>query len=92
MERVFIWGSDVTDKPDPGDIDLFLMMSPQFESNDSTDEMRWVFDSETAERELGATVFWMTRSAGPQTTLVFLLEQFRIRRDGGQRGIVEVLL
>ena len=45
-----------------------------------------------AERELGATVFWMTSSASSQTTMAFFLEQFQIRRDGGRRGIVEVLL
>lgn len=92
LEQVFIWGSYVTDKPDPGDIDLFLIMSPDFESNDYTSEMRLVFDSEAAERELGTTVFWMTSSAGAQTTVAFFLEQFQSRRDGGRRGIVEVLL
>ena len=92
LEQVFIWGSYVTDKPDPGDIDLFLIMSPDFELNDYTGEMRLVFDSEAAERELGTTVFWITSSAGSQTTVAFFLEQFQSRRDGGRRGIVEVLL
>ena len=53
LERVFIWGSYVTDKPDPRDIDLFLIMAPDFESNDYTGAMHLVFDSEAAERELG---------------------------------------
>ena len=53
--------------------------------------MRMVFDSEAAERELGATVFWMTSSADAQTTIAYFLEQLQIRRDGGWRGIVEVL-
>ena len=92
LEQVFIWGSYFTDKPDPGDIDLFLIMSPDFELNDYTGEMRLVFDSEAAERELGTAVFWMTSSAGSQTTVAFFLEQFQSRRDGGRRGIVEVLL
>jgi hypothetical protein len=92
LERVFIWGSYVTDKPDPRAIDLFLIMSPDFESNDCTGTMHLVFDSEAAERELGTTVFWMTSSTGSQTTIAFFLEQFQLRRDGGRRGIVEVLL
>jgi hypothetical protein len=54
--------------------------------------MHLVFDSEAAERELGTTVFWMTSSADSQTTIAFFLEQFQTRRDGGRRGIVEVLL
>jgi len=92
LERVFIWGSYATDKPDPRNIDLFLIMSPDFESNDCTGALHLVFDSEAAERELGTTVFWMTSSTGAQTTIAFFLEQFQIRRDGGRRGIVEVLL
>jgi hypothetical protein len=51
-----------------------------------------VFDSTTAERMLGATVFWMASGADTQTTVADLLAQFQIRRDGGRCGIVEVLL
>ena len=53
LERVFLWGSYVTDQPEPGDIDLFLVMSPDFLSNDYTGTTRLVFDSATAERTLG---------------------------------------
>ena len=91
LERVFIWGSYVTDKPDPGDIDLFLVMSPDFVSNDYTGATRSVFDSATAERTLGATVFWMNSGAGTEPTVAGFLEQCQIRRDGGRRGIVEVV-
>ena len=90
LERVFLWGSYVTDKPEPGDIDLFLVMSPDFLSSDYTGATRSVFDSATAERTLGATVFWMSSGAGTELTVAGFLEQFQIRRDGGRRGIVEV--
>jgi len=92
LERVFIWGSYVTAKPDPGDVDLFLVMTPDFESHNYTGEERMVFDSATAEHMFGATVFWMASGAGTQTTVADLLAQFQIRRDGERRGIVEVLL
>ena len=36
------------------------------------------------------TVFWMSSGAGTELTVAGFLEQFQIRRDGGQRGIVEV--
>ena len=55
LERVFIWGSYVTAKPDPGDVDLFLVMTPDFESHDYTGETRMVFDSATAERISGSS-------------------------------------
>jgi hypothetical protein len=67
-------------------------MAPDFRSTDCTGAMHVMFDSEAAERELGATVFWMTSSVGAQTTIAFFLEQFQIRRDGGRRGLVEVLV
>jgi hypothetical protein len=92
LERVFIWGSYVTEKPEPGDIDLFLVMAPDFMSNDYTGATRSVFDSATAERTLGATVFWMNSGAGTEPMIASFLEQFQIRRDGGRRGIVEVVL
>jgi hypothetical protein len=92
LERVFIWGSYVTDKPEPGDIDLFLVMAPDFMSNYYTGTTRSVFDSATAERTLGATVFWMNSGAGTEPTVASFLDQFQIRRDGGRRGIVEVVL
>jgi hypothetical protein len=91
LEHVFIWGSYVTDKPEPGDIDLFLVMALDFMSNDYTDTTRSVFDSATAERTLGATVFWMNSREGTEPRVASFLEQFQIRRDGGRRGIVEVV-
>ena len=48
LERVFLWGNYVTDKPEPGDIDLLLVMAPDFLSNDYTGATRSVFDSATA--------------------------------------------
>ena len=64
-------------------------MAPDFLSNDYTGATRSVFDSATAERTLGATVFWMSSGAGTELTVASFLEQFQICRDGGRRGIVE---
>ena len=41
---------------------------------------------------VGATVFWMNSGVGTEPTVASFLEQFQIRRDGGRRGIVEVVL
>jgi hypothetical protein len=74
------------------DVDVLLLMALHCESDTYTGAIRLGFDSEAAEREVGATVLGMTGSAGAQTTVAFLLEQFQIRRDGARRGLVEVLL
>lgn len=41
LERVFIWGSYVTAKPDPGDVDLFLVMTSDFESHNYKAKHVW---------------------------------------------------
>jgi hypothetical protein len=91
LKRAFVWGSFVTIKPEPGDIDVMLVMSDQFRSELCSPSVRNVFDGEAAERLLGATVLW-TREDVPEELLNAFLEQWQIDRDGRRRGIVEVLL
>src|SRR5262245_5158142 len=68
LSRAFVWGSFVTAKPEPGDIDLMLIMSAHFRSELCTPATRLVFDGEAAERTLGATVLW-TREDVPHELL-----------------------
>lgn len=90
LRRVFIWGSFVTAKPEPADIDLMLVMSDAFRSEVCMPSVRQVFDGEAAERVLGATVLWV-REDVPIVLLNAFLEQWQIDRSGQRRGIVEVL-
>jgi len=49
-----------------------------------------LFDHAAAQAHFGASVFWLRRLAalgGEQETI----EYWQIKRDGGQRGIVEIL-
>ena len=65
LRRVFVWGSFPTAKLEPGDVDIMLVMSADFRSEQCTPEIRQVFDGEAAERILGATILWMAdRSRG----------------------------
>jgi hypothetical protein len=91
LRRAFVWGSFVTAKPEPGDVDLMLVMGTGFRSELCTPSVRQVFDGEAAERLLGATVLW-TREDVPVGLLNAFLEQWQIDRSGRRRGIVEVLL
>lgn len=91
LKRAFIWGSFVTAKPEPGDVDLMLVMSADFRSEQCSQTVRRVFDGAAAQRLLGATVLW-AREDVPIGLLNAFLEQWQIDRDGRRRGIVEVLL
>ena len=91
LRRAFVWGSFVTAKPDPADVDLLLVMSGGFRSEEYPPPVRQIFDGEAAQRSFGATVLW-TREDVPTGLLNAFLEQWQIDRQGRRRGIVEVLL
>jgi len=90
LRRAFVWGSFVTAKPEPADVDLMFVMSADFQSEQCPPSVRQVFDGEAAERILGATILW-TREDVPSSLLDAFLEQWQIDRGGRRRGIVEVL-
>ena len=43
LDRFVIYGSYITAKPEPGDVDIFLVMSEEFEVNDYVGELRELF-------------------------------------------------
>ena len=53
-------------------------------------EARLVFDHAAAQNLLGASVFWIRRAAalGGEQAMV---KHWQIKRDGGKRGIVEII-
>ncbi|MBI2203356.1 MAG: hypothetical protein HYU41_05835 [Candidatus Rokubacteria bacterium] len=90
LRKAFVWGSFPTAKPDPADIDIMLVMSAAFRSEECASEVRQVFDGEIAERILGATILWI-REDVPSELVDSFLEQWQIDRGGRRRGIVEVV-
>lgn len=90
VARFIVFGSFVTTKPDPNDVDVFLVMDDRFDVATVTGEARLLFDHAAAQAHFGASVFWLRRLAalgGEQATI----EHWQIRRDGGLRGIVEIV-
>lgn len=90
LARFVIFGSFITAKPDPNDVDVFLLMEDTFDSGSLGGEARLLFDHASAQAHFGASVFWMRRLAalGGEREAV---EFWQVRRDGGRRGIVEVI-
>ncbi len=90
LARFIVYGSFITDKPDPDDVDVLLVMDNAFDSSLLTGEYAILFDHSAADAHLGASIFWVRRlgALGGEESLV---EYWQSKRGGGKRGIVEVL-
>lgn len=90
LARFVVFGSFVTDKPDPNDVDVFMLMDDGFDAGKLKGEARLLFDHLEANAFFGASVFWLRRLAafeGEQAAL----EHWQIKRDGNLRGIIEIV-
>jgi len=90
LARFVVFGSFVTDKPEPNDVDVFLVMQDTFDVARLQGEMALLFDHAAADAHFGASVFWVRQLAalgGRQ----FAIEYWQVKRGGGQRGIVEIV-
>ena len=90
LERLVIFGSYVTTKPAPHDVDIVLIFSDDFDLTAYDEETRKLFDHSRAEQEFGASVFWIRPSMLILETLDQFIAYWQIKRDKTQRGIVEV--
>lgn len=90
LARFIIFGSFITNKPDPGDIDIFLLMENSFDVSELSGEMAIIFDHVVIQNYEGASIFWVRRLAaleGEEATVAY----WQLKRDGTKRGIVEVI-
>ncbi len=91
LSRFIIFGSFITSKSEPRDVDIFLLMEDSFDVRNVSPEARLVFDHGAAQNSLGASVFWVRRAAalsGEDATISY----WQIKRDRTTRGIVEVII
>lgn len=90
LARFIVFGSFVTDKPSPNDVDIFLLMEDTFDPEQVSEESAIIFNNRAAQEYEGASVFWLRRFAaigGEQTAI----EDWQYKRDETRRGIVEVI-
>jgi len=90
LSRLVVFGSFVTDKRDPNDVDVFMVMQDTFDASNLRGETALLFDHAAADAHFGASVFWVRRLAamgGEQAAI----EYWQMKRGGGQRGIVEIV-
>lgn len=90
LARFIIFGSFITAKSDPNDVDIFLLMEDSFAPQQLSGETEIIFDHLAAQEYEGASVFWLKKSGaigGEQRAA----EDWQIKRDKTRRGIVEVI-
>ena len=90
LERFLVFGSFVTAKPQPADVDVVLVMDDDFRLENTPRESRTVFSHADADARFGASVFWVRRGILPYVEMPAFLEFWQTRREGGRRGIAEV--
>ncbi len=90
LSRFVVFGSFVTDKPDPNDVDVLMIMDNSFDAAAIQGESALVFDHAAADAHFGASVFWVRRLAafGGEQAMV---EYWQVKRGGDRRGIVEIV-
>ena len=84
-----VFGSFITAKPEPNDVDLFLLMEDTFDAGNYRGA-RLLFDHAAAQSHFGASVFWLRKLAaleGEEAALAY----WQVKRCGGERGIVEII-
>lgn len=90
MVRFVVFGSFVTSKPEPNDIDVFIVMADSFDVTTLSGDGAIVFQHSEAQLRFGASVFW-TREAGAFGGVASMIRQWQICRDGRLRGIIEIV-
>lgn len=90
LDRLIVFGSYVTDKTEPNDVDVILVMRDDFALASCSADQLALFDHDRASRELGASIFWVRPSMLILETLDHFIASWQVKRDGTKRGIVEV--
>ncbi len=91
LARFIIFGSFVTNKLYPNDVDIFLLMEDSFDDKQMIGEPAAIFSNLATQQNEGASVFWLRRFAaigGEQA----VIEDWQYKRDETRRGIVEVIV
>ena len=90
LQRLIIFGSYVTAKPEPNDVDVVIIFNDDFNLTVCGDEAKRLLNHQQAENEFGASIFWIRPSLLLFETLDEFIESWQVKRDGTRRGIIEV--
>jgi predicted nucleotidyltransferase len=89
LARFVVFGSFVTAKAEPNDVDVVMLMENEFDLANVVTESRSLFEHLDAGVRFGASIFW-SRRGGALGGEQAMIEHWQVRRDGGKRGIIEI--
>ena len=92
LQRFVIFGSYVTAKLEPNDVDIILVVRDDFREQDYDPEVFPMFDHRRAQRELGASIFVIRPAFLFGETVDDFIAPWQITRHMSRRGIVEVFV
>lgn len=90
LQRLLIFGSYITAKATPNDIDVVIIFDDDFDIAACSDEAKKLLNHQQAATEFGASIFWIRPSLLFLETLDEFIEGWQVKRDGTRRGIIEV--
>src|SRR5262245_19470925 len=90
LERFVIFGSFITAKLEPNDVDIILVVRDDFREQDYVPDGFPMFDHRRAQRELGASIFVIRPAFLFGEAVDDFIAHWQITRDMSRRGIVEV--
>lgn len=90
LQQLIIFGSYITAKPEPNDVDVVIILNDDFDLTVCSEEVKRLLNHQQAENEFGASIFWIRPSLLLFETLDEFIESWQVKRDGTRRGIIEV--
>ena len=90
LQQLIIFGSYITAKRKPNDVDVVIVFSDDFDLTTCSEETKRLLDHQQAENEFGASIFWIRPSLLLLETLDEFIKSWQVKRDGTRRGIIEV--
>ena len=90
LGRRILFGSYITTKPDPNDVDIVLIMRDDFDVHTCDEATGSLFDHPRAAEAFGASIFWIRPAMLLLETLEEFIAHWQIKRDQTRRDIVEI--
>ena len=90
LERLIIFGSYITTKANPNDVDIVLVFYDDFDYTACDEQTKKLLDHNKAQKIFGASIFWIRPSLLISETLDEFIAHWQIKRNRTLRGIIEV--
>ena len=91
LDRFFVFGSYITARDAPNDVDVVLVMADDFRLAACPAEAQLLFHHVAAQDQLGVSAFWIRPAMLMQESVESFINHWQHKRDGSLRGIVEVI-